>query len=150
MVRILKNTLPLQVFIRRAQVIQTYRQLLRATRPCTDAQLKLDLQQQIKVEYRRNQHLEDNNLIRSCVSDATKAVKKVQDICTPFAVSQFTQKTSASASTTAHSNTSKANHTAEAASNSKQGMKKDPTSWLGVEDEIDPRGRVGEGWPWQS
>ena len=129
MVRILNSTLPLHVFIRRAQVLQVYRQLLRATRPCSDPQLKQDLVQQIQVEFRRNQFVQDKNLIRSCISDATKAVKKIQDVCSPH-------QTPAAVKTTSSTDANK--------------KKKDPNSWLGVEDEIDPRGRVGEGWPWQS
>mmetsp|Transcript_5430 Transcript_5430/g.14699 ORF Transcript_5430/g.14699 Transcript_5430/m.14699 type:complete len:89 (+) Transcript_5430:151-417(+) len=31
-----------------------------------------------------------------------------------------------------------------------QGADEDPNSWINTHDPDDPRGRVGEGWPWSS
>ncbi len=133
MVRILKNTLPLQVFIRRAQVTSVYRQLLRAARHCKDPELRLDITQQIRVEFQRNKDIEDNTLIRTCIQDATKSLKKVQDLV-------GTYSTLPSAKSIQQGNNSVA---------SKRTVKNEASgSWLEVQDEEDKRGRVGEGWPW--
>lgn len=129
MVRILKNTLPLQVFIRRAQVTSAYRNLLRAARHCQDPSLRKDITQQIRVEFQRNKDIQDNTLIRSCIQDATKSLKKVQDLVGVAPNS--------------------AGNSGSVAVASKRTVKNETGgSWLEVQDEEDKRGRVGEGWPW--
>jgi hypothetical protein len=130
MVRILKNTLPLQVFIRRAQVTSAYRQLLRAARYCQDPALRKDITEQIRVEFQRNRDIQDNALIRSCIQDATKSLKKVEDL---VGISKGQSAQQGSVEVVASKRTVK----------SETGG-----SWLEVEDEEDKRGRVGEGWPW--
>lgn len=74
------SVLPLQVFIQRTQVRQLFRSLLKATRSCSDPQLKAELRQHIVSDFRKNQHLQDNHAIRSLIQEGLRSVKKVQDI----------------------------------------------------------------------
>ena len=115
-----KDVLPLQVFIQRSQVIKTYRALLKSSQQCADLSLRSEIANQIKYEFRRNQNITDKTLINTMIKEAKDSITKIEDLC---AVSH--------------------------PSHSKHKDISDRPSWIEEEDDIDKRGRVGEGWPWE-
>lgn len=134
--RRLGATLPLHVFIRRAQVLKSYRDLLRAARSCQDSSLREDITRQIKDEYSRQKFVSDNLLIKSLLQDATRQLKTVKDLCQ--SLPQAMQPNS-------HDDTVYPSQRKKAAQEKHPGP-----SWLDSSEEGDQRGRVGEGWPWNS
>lgn len=112
MVRDLSKALPLSYFIRRRQILSTYRALLKQASKASTPSLKNDLISQIRQEFQNSKHLTDVIVINACIKHATRSLSLVEDIVTSSA-------------------------------------SKD--SWVGTttSDGLE-RGRVGEGWPWES
>jgi len=140
-----KDILPLHVFIRRRQILSSYRNLLKATRPCEDPDLRKDVFNQIRTEFQRNKDLQDKVVIKQCIQQASRSLKQVEEICNR-------QKHSPVAATT-RTTSPKKNDSPVITTTSNKPVERsppdDPSSWINVKDNIDVRGRVGSGWPWQ-
>lgn len=134
--RRLGETLPLQVFIRRAQVVKSYRDIMRAARKCEDQSLRNDILSEIRSEYARNKHVSDVGMIKQHLQVASKELKKVRDLCDSIRLSNAPAAQS-SAAESYPTNVRIDKH-----------MRHPGPSWIDTKDEEDPRGRVGEGWPW--
>jgi hypothetical protein len=110
----LGDVLPLQVFIRRAQVLRLYRNMLRLTRPEGEQkEQRQQLREHVRDRFRTYQHVQDHKLIATLIADGQRQMEQLKAIV----------DTAASGS--------------------------GGDSWINTKDEKDPRGRVGEGWPWE-
>jgi hypothetical protein len=119
----LKNVLPLQVFIRRQQVLGLFREFNRAVRLIPDDSLRIDLKRQILSDFKQNMNMNENSIVRVLIQEAQRHLVMLQSM---------------------GSGSSKLK--------SKQPLNNndniDSNSWLGMDDPEDPRGRVGVKWPW--
>lgn len=112
MAKRLGDVLPLQVFVRRAQVLRLYRNMLRMTRPEGEQkEQRLQLREHIRDRFRTYQHVQDPKLIATLIADGQRQMEQLRAVV-------------------------------DAAAG-------DGDSWINTKDEKDPRGRVGEGWPWE-
>lgn len=144
------DVLSLQVFIRRAQVIKSYRDLMRAARKCEDSNLRKDIISQIRHEYGRHKTIQDGILIKQHLQEATRELKKVKDLCQSVHLSHTPQETPIQIN---HSNSNNQHNSSTnyypTSSRIDKHMNHPGASWMDTEDSEDPRGRVGEGWPWE-
>jgi hypothetical protein len=109
---------------------------MRAARKCEDQSLRNDILSEIRSEYARNKHVSDVGMIKQHLQVASKELKKVRDLCDSIRLSNAPAAQS-SAAESYPTNVRIDKH-----------MRHPGPSWIDTKDEEDPRGRVGEGWPW--
>jgi hypothetical protein len=120
MVRRLGDVLPLKVFIRRQQVLNLYRTLVREGKR---ADLHLggnDIVKQIKEEFNNNRGVTNASLISSLIVDGSRQVEALR------AIGKGAGGTGTGTGAEEY----------------------DSSSWINSGDDDDVRGRVGEQWPW--
>lgn len=111
----LGEVLPLQAFIRRAQVLRLYRNMLRITKPEGEQkEQKQQLREHIRDRFRTYQGVQDSKLVATLIADGQRQMEQLKAIV------------------------------GNASGGSGSG-----DSWINTKDEKDPRGRVGQGWPWE-
>lgn len=96
-------------FVHKFTVVTLYRDFLKGVHRMPHN--RQELAQQVKMEFRANQHDHDPFQVQRALADGKRRFQELQEMT---------------------------------------GYKKsmDADSWLSIKDEEDPRGRVGEGWPW--
>lgn len=123
----LKNVLPLQVFIRRQQVLRLYREFNKTVRFIPDESLRIDLKRQIRADFKQNMNIKENSIVRVLMQEAQRHLVMLQSM-----------------------GTSSLKLISKQSLNNKGNIEDniDSNSWLGMDDPEDPRGRVGVKWPW--
>lgn len=61
----LKDTLPLHLFVKRQQVLRLFRKLLKSANKINEENLKIDVKNEIKNEFRKHKNILDNVAIRN-------------------------------------------------------------------------------------
>lgn len=117
------DALPLQVFIRRAQVLKLYRTMFRLTKPVAGGSQEQmqHLRAHIRDRFKTYKCVDDSKLVATLLSDGQRQLEQLKAVVRPH-----NHSSSSSSSVVGHTN-----------------------SWINTKDENDPRGRVGEGWPWE-
>lgn len=121
------KVLSLKVFIRQAQTLKLFRDFLRKIRQIPDSSLRLQLQQEVKSQFRYNSHLVDSMAIKSAKIEAQRSMKQIEALITPLTQQQQIQPSS---------NDIHKHHNETVMNNNP------------VDNEDEKEYRVGSGWPW--
>ena len=128
-----ESILSLKEFMRRAAVRNQYRSFLRTLSKIDDEQWKNQLWSDVSSNYRRNASSTDPMAIKMAFSEGERQLSQLISIVGVTTNNRIELSTD---------------------ENKDQPMydisQNDPDSWLNTPDEDDPRGRVGEQWPWQT
>lgn len=76
----LKNVLPLQHFIRKAQVLKLYRELLRDTKALKDHSLKTSVREQVIFEFRNSMHVSNPSTIKALLAEGQRSLAKIKSM----------------------------------------------------------------------
>lgn len=135
----IKGALSLKDFIRRREILTTYRELLKCARIIgTDAAEKEQLADEIKSQYRRNQYETDSLKLSMQQAEALMYLDQ-------FRRAQGADRGSKTQGKRPTSSRPQRNN--ESNNGAKNG--EEQGGWLGTGDSIDVRGRVGVSFPWQ-
>ena len=143
----LRDALPFKYFVQRAQVLNLYRDLLRNARRA-DRLLNNNhaLQHEVVKEYRINQHLQDNSVVKSLLVDGTRKLELIRSMAQPQEVPfSITDKNS----TKDGKDDDESDYVRKYKEKESSQVKGTTGSWIDEEDEDGPRGRVGVDWPWE-
>lgn len=88
-------TLPLRLFIRRQQVLQLYRNMLRAAKRVDDVSVQDSLRQEIRNEFVNSKNLKDNAAIKTALVTGQRSLSRLEDMSTaPSSSKKATQSDS--------------------------------------------------------
>ena len=109
--------------MRQRQVLSLYRQFLKSVRTnlSDNAILQEEIRNQVKNDFRRNSNMTDHVGATTLIQEATRHLARIKDM---------------------NSNLDNRGGGGGGGGGGTKG------SWINTEDKDDPRGRVGEGWPW--
>jgi hypothetical protein len=78
--KITQEVLPLKIFIRKAQVVDVYRALLRSTRHIDDSFVQVDLRKQIVSGFKDNKNLQGEANIAQAIREANGHLSMLKDM----------------------------------------------------------------------
>lgn len=78
--RIVRDNVPLHVFVRRQQVLELYRKMQKGAQSLEDKALGTDIRSQIRHEFKHNASLTDNMALRNLMQDAQRNLVKLQSM----------------------------------------------------------------------
>jgi myo-inositol-1-phosphate synthase len=76
----LTNTLSLQHFIIRGQVLKSYRNLMKVAWKIPDEKQKRDVVTQVRIEYKKFKDLKDTGVVKQLLREATKQVSRIDSL----------------------------------------------------------------------
>jgi hypothetical protein len=122
----LTSALPYHVFMQRQRVLGLYRSMLRAVGRLQREDIRPDIWQQVRVEFRHNKTITDAVSLKALMTEGTRQLEVLKDMAgSPIGGESKIHPVSPVVPI--------------------PGV----TSWLDSSTEDDVKGRVGEGWPWQ-
>lgn len=140
------SKLSLKDFIQRQKVITLYRNMMRAARDLEDQTLKLDVLEQIKLEFRKSSEIisESEHATSSYIStllvQGERELERLRHMTTSKEGNKMNKMERLNDKMQARSQLETPDAT--------KGNLDPDVGWLEIQDNEDPRGRVGKGWPW--
>ena len=147
----MRDALPFKYFVQRAQILNLYRNLLRnAKRADHLLNNNQALQQEVIKEYRINQHLKDNAVVKSLLVDGMRKLELVRSMAEPESSSYITTHDRNDQDNDIYENDYVLRYKEKKMNEKDNSHSKGSSgSWIDEEDEDGPRGRVGVDWPWE-
>jgi len=105
-------------FMHRSKVIDQYREMMRTISLILDEQWKSQLQNDVRQGYTQYKSEQDSLAVQMALREGNQRLKQIQSIVGYHPRSKFKPRES------------------------------DPDSWINTKSANDPRGRIGEEWPW--